>query len=67
VTRRSRACERKSAYPGWDAANAARLRRVETGLIPAGLLQVYRCDFGDHFHLGHIAKRIRQQAMRKVG
>jgi hypothetical protein len=67
VTRRFRACERKSSYPTWEAANVARLRRVETGLIPAGLLHVYPCRYGSHFHLGHIARRIRQQAMRKVG
>ncbi len=61
---RSRACNRKAWYPSWERANAVRLQRVATGEVPAGLLQVYRCNFCGWFHMGHKSKRIRQQAMR---
>jgi hypothetical protein len=67
MNRRTRSCEKKTAYPTWAAANAARLRRVATALLPAGLLHVYRCRYGDHYHLGHVARLIRRQAMRRAG
>jgi hypothetical protein len=66
VSRRFRSCRKKASYPSFEAANAARLRRVGTGLLPPGLLHVYRCRYAPHYHLGHIARRIRQQAMRKA-
>jgi hypothetical protein len=64
---RSRSCLQKSSYPDEDAALTAIARRVATGLAPAGLLMAYRCRFGDHYHIGHISKRIRKQAMRRTG
>jgi hypothetical protein len=64
VSRRTRSCEKKTAYLTREAANAARLDRVATGTIPADLLHVYRCSFGDHFHLGHKSRRYRQQGRR---
>jgi hypothetical protein len=66
MSRRTRSCERKTAYRSWEAAEAARRRCVDTGFVPAGKLHVYPCQFGDHFHLGHVSKRIRQQATRRA-
>jgi hypothetical protein len=60
---RARSCEHKSPYPSEDAANAIIWRRVEAGVAP-GLLQAYPCRWGNHWHVGHKSKRIRQQAMR---
>jgi hypothetical protein len=67
MNRRYRSCRKKAAYRSWRAANRVRLRRIASGVIPPGLLSVYPCDFGDHYHLGHVSKRIRRQAMRRAG
>jgi hypothetical protein len=46
-----RACTRKNAYASekaaWEQVHLARRDRGQRDL------SVYRCEFGDHFHIGH--------------
>ena len=58
---RRRACESKTAYNTPDAAsaNVNRLRRS------GERVHVYKCEFGNHFHVGHLPWRMRQAIAAK--
>lgn len=59
---RRRACEQKASYPTLaDAmAHKASLRHRKGEHVHA-----YKCDFGDHWHVGHVPWRVRQAIAAK--
>jgi len=51
---RRRACEGKRIYrTHWDALTARNYMR-DLGLDPYKRLQVYKCKFHPHYHVGHV-------------
>ena len=62
ASRRGRQCGQKVRYWSRKEAKAA-LRRIKGtgGDTGEGRLQAYICDYCNYFHLGHIARAIKQQ------
>lgn len=63
---RRNSCERKIAFPTWDAAEAACLamrHRHDYRASDNGLL-AYKCIYGDHWHIGNSSHRARNKAYR---
>lgn len=59
---RRRGCENKIPYPTKDEARAAASRINRSG--KGSGQSAYRCDFGDHFHIGRANKE--RKAARTV-
>lgn len=49
-------CLRKIAYVSWEAAEAAALKVMDESPDGGGPLVAYRCDFGEHYHIGHLVR-----------
>lgn len=56
-------CEGKRRYSQRAAVAVARRNSAASGQA----LKPYHCEFGDHWHVGHVVPRFKRQAKGKSG